>query len=221
VNRLRATVESCRPADGIAWLKCGRGRLAARAWPGAAKGARILVAIRPEDVLLATDPPGRISARNVLPGRVTRVRAVPEGVYVSVAAGVPLVALVTRSAVRELGLAAGAAVFALVKASAVRPVEPAARGRVVAGVAGPKGVVSPAALALFRAIDETGSLRAAAEAEGVTYRTAWLRAERANRAWGAALVERMRGGRGGGGARLTPEGRAVLAIAARAEGRGG
>jgi molybdate transport repressor ModE-like protein/molybdopterin-binding protein len=215
-NRFRVVVESRSAADSLVRLRCGRGRLQARPWPGADPGARAEVAVRPEDVLLAADPPGRVSARNVLPGRVARLRTVPEGVEVSVDASVPLVALLTRGAVRDLGLARGAPVFALVKASAVRPLA-GARARVRASVVGRRGVVPATAIALLRAVAETGSLRAAAKAERIAYRTAWLRVERARRAWGAPLLESRTGGRGGGGALLTAGGRAVLEIAERAE----
>jgi molybdate transport repressor ModE-like protein/molybdopterin-binding protein len=216
MNRFDAVVESVSPAESVAWLRLPKGRLAARLWGRARKGDRVTVEIRPEEVLLCAAHPGRVSARNVLLGRVRGVRAVPEGVYVTIDALPPLVAMVTRSAVRDLGLARGRPVHAVVKASSVK-VRATAEGRLLASVVGPRGVLSPALLGTLRAIRDTGSLTAAAEAEGVTYRTAWLRAARANRAWGAPLVERKRGGLGGGGAFLTPEGEAVLRLADRIE----
>lgn len=214
MNRFDAVVESVSPGESVAWLRLARGRLAARLSGRVRKGDRVEVEIRPEEILLCAEHPGLVSARNVLPGRVRGARAVPEGVYVTIDGRPPLVAMVTRSAVREMGLARGRPVYAVVKASSVR-VRGTAEGRLLASVVGPRGVLSPALLAMLRAIRDTGSLTAAAEAEGVTYRTAWLRAARANRAWGAPLVERRRGGRGGGGAFLTPQGEAVLALAGR------
>jgi molybdate transport system regulatory protein len=216
MNRFDAVVESVSPAESLAWLKVPKGRLAARLSSTAKKGARVPVEIRPEEVLLCAEHPGLVSARNVLPGRVRGLRAVPEGVYVTVDARPSLVAMVTRSAVRDMGLRRGRPVYAVVKANSVR-VRAAAEGRVLASVVGRKGVLSPALLGMLRAIRDTGSLTAAAEAEKVTYRTAWLRAARANRAWGTPLVERKRGGRGGGGAVLTPEAHAVLDLARRIE----
>jgi molybdate transport system regulatory protein len=124
--------------------------------------------------------------------------------------------MVTRSAVRDMGLRRERPVYAVVKASSVQ-VRASASGRVLASVVGKRGILTPALLGMLRAIRDTGSLTAAAEAEKVTYRTAWLRAARANRAWGSPLVERKRGGRGGGGAGLTPEAHALLDLAGRME----
>lgn len=217
INRYEARVERWgRGGRATPWLRLGRGRLAARAWPGVRAGARVTVRIRPEDVVLCAEHPGRVSARNVLPGRVRRLRPVPEGVYVTVDAGFALTALVTRRAAAELGLRPDAGVFALVKAAAVVP-ETEVRPRFRVSVEGPRGRIEPDRIDLLRAIDLGGSLTAAAREAGVTYRTAWLWAEACNRAWGAPLVARVRGGRGGGGAVLTPQGRALLDRIARAE----
>ncbi len=218
MNRFDAVVESASSRESVAWLRVPKGRLAARLWGGAKKGDRVEVEVRPEEILLCVSPPGLVSARNVLPGRVLSLKAVPEGVYVTVDAMPRLVAMLTRSAVRDLSLARGRPVYAVVKASSVR-VRETAEGQLLASVVGKRGVLSPPLLAILRAIRDTGSLTAAADAEGVTYRTAWLRAGRANRAWGRDLVERRRGGRGGGGAFLTPQGEAVLDLARRLEGR--
>ncbi|MCK6460412.1 MAG: TOBE domain-containing protein [Planctomycetes bacterium] len=212
MNRFTAVVESVVPAESLAWLRLPRGRLAARL--PCRKGERLAIAIRPEEVLLCAAHPGLVSARNVVPGRIRSLRHVPEGVYVTVHAAPPLVAMVTRGAVRDMKLARGRRVFAVVKASSVQ-VRTTVRAPLLVSVVGRRGVLTHPLLALLRAIRETGSLTAAAEAEGITYRTAWLRAERANRAWGAPLVARRRGGQGGGGAVLTAQGDAVLRLADR------
>jgi molybdate transport system ATP-binding protein len=78
------------------------------------------VGVRAEDVLLATDPPGRISARNVIPARVARCETSGADALVHLEAGEPLVAKVTAAAVAHLGLVPGATVYALIKAQAVR-----------------------------------------------------------------------------------------------------
>lgn len=212
MNRFDAVVESASPSESLAWLRLPKGRLAARLWGTVRARERVSVEIRPEEVLLCAEHPGLVSARNVLPGRVRALRPVPGGVYVTINSLPRLVAMVTRSALRDLKLARGRPVYAVVKASAVR-VRDTATGRVLASVVGRGGVLSPPLLAMLRAIRDTGSLTAAAKAEGVTYRTAWLRARHADRAWGARLVERRKGGRGGGGAVLTPQGDAVLDLA--------
>ena len=64
---------------------------------------------------------------------------------------------------------------------------------------------------LLTRIRETGSVSAAAGAMGMSYRRAWSLVSEANKAFRAPLVELSRGGEGGGGARLTKEGEAVLA----------
>lgn len=64
---------------------------------------------------------------------------------------------------------------------------------------------------LLTRIRETGSVTAAASALGMSYRRAWNLVAEANKAFRTPLVELSRGGEGGGGARLTKEGEAVLA----------
>ncbi|MFI5403830.1 MAG: TOBE domain-containing protein, partial [Planctomycetota bacterium] len=175
MNRFDAVVESASTAESVAWLRVPKGRLAARLWGAARKGDRVKVEIRPEEILLCVSPPGLVSARNVLPGRVRSLKAVPEGVYVTIDTAPRLVAMLTRSAVRDLSLARRRPVYAVVKASSVR-VRETAVGRLLASVVGARGVLTPTLLGTLRAIRDTGSLTAAAAAEGVTYRTAWLRA---------------------------------------------
>jgi len=64
--------------------------------------------------------------------------------------------------------------------------------------------------ALLAAVAEHGSISAAARALGLSYATAWHRIDSMNRAAGRPLVARQIGGRGGGGTRLTPAGRAAM-----------
>lgn len=93
----------------------------------AAPGDRVLVCLRPEDILLGPAPgAGPTSARNALPGKVVRV--VPVGVLwrVVVDCGFPLAALVTRPAIEALGLEEGLEVMAGFKATAAHLIR---RGR--------------------------------------------------------------------------------------------
>jgi molybdate transport system ATP-binding protein len=83
----------------------------------------ISVALRAEDVLIAADPPGRISARNVLEARVSRCETRADEVFVHLAldpGGEQLVAKLTPTAAQKLELTAGRRVYALVKAQAIR-----------------------------------------------------------------------------------------------------
>ena len=212
MNRFAATVESCDRRDSHAWLRLKGGRLAARLWPGIKVGQRLAVRIRPEDIILGADPPGRVSARNVLPGHVVRVRSVPEGALVTVDAGLVLTALVTRDAAADLRLRKGMPVFALVKATAVEP-EERVRARFRVAIEG----VGVERLDFLRAVARGGSLSAGARERGISFRTAWAWIGAINRALGAPVVTRVRGGPGGGGASLTPRGRALLAEVERGE----
>lgn len=64
---------------------------------------------------------------------------------------------------------------------------------------------------LLAAVDESGSLARAAEVVDVPYRTAWERIREMEEAIGEPLIETSSGGRDGGGSRLTPAGRDLLA----------
>jgi molybdate transport repressor ModE-like protein/molybdopterin-binding protein len=215
-NRFQVLVEACEPRDSIAWLRLGRGRIAARLWPGARAGEKTTVWISPQDVVLCEGHPGRTSARNVLPGHVCSVRNVPDGALVTIGVGFALTALVTRSAVRDLGLRKGLPLFALVKAAAVTPVwELTAKIRV--SLVGRRGLLEPDQIDFLNAIDRTGSLSAAARELGITFRTAWGWARSLNKIWGSRLVARAPGGRGGGGTVLTPEGKAAVQFASTVE----
>ena len=64
---------------------------------------------------------------------------------------------------------------------------------------------------LLTLVDQHGSLAAGAAAMGLAYREAWGRVRAAETALGGSLLKRHAGGRGGGGATLTPLGRTLLA----------
>jgi len=66
---------------------------------------------------------------------------------------------------------------------------------------------------ILRRIGEVGSISEAARAAGVSYKAAWQAIDTLSNLAGAALVERVVGGSGGGGAQLTPAGRQVLQAA--------
>lgn len=70
--------------------------------------------------------------------------------------------------------------------------------------------LGPGKIDLLRAVAETGSIAAAARTLGFSYKRAWLLIDTLNRGFGRPMVERSVGGRGGGGARLTPLGTALL-----------
>jgi molybdopterin-binding protein len=63
----------------------------------------------------------KISARNILKGRVTKIvqGAVNCEVTLEVAPGVEVVSIITKTSVQSLGLAEGKDAFAVIKASSV------------------------------------------------------------------------------------------------------
>jgi molybdate transport system regulatory protein len=65
--------------------------------------------------------------------------------------------------------------------------------------------------ALLEAIDATGSINKAARTAGFSYKGAWLLLEAASNLAHAPLTERVTGGIGGGGTRITPAAHALLA----------
>ncbi|GAB4036417.1 MAG: TOBE domain-containing protein [Rubrivivax sp.] len=65
-------------------------------------------------------------------------------------------------------------------------------------------------MALLRAVAAQGSITQAARAFGMSYKAAWDAIDAMNAAAGAPLVERVAGGRGGGGTRLTERGQRLL-----------
>ena len=85
-----------------------------------APGSSVCIGLRAEDILLALDPPRRISARNVIEGRVVSCEARDEDVLVEIDAGERLTAKLTTAAVRALEVAPGARVYLIVKAQALR-----------------------------------------------------------------------------------------------------
>ena len=63
---------------------------------------------------------------------------------------------------------------------------------------------------LLGLIDEMGSIQKAAETLGMSYRHAWGFLQKMEKRGGIKLVETQVGGREGGGARLTPQGKIFL-----------
>lgn len=65
-------------------------------------------------------------------------------------------------------------------------------------------------IALLEKIDELGSINSAAKAIGISYKTAWHLVNMMNNLSEKPLVDRVAGGKGGGGTVLTKEGRKVI-----------
>jgi molybdate transport system regulatory protein len=72
-------------------------------------------------------------------------------------------------------------------------------------------------VALLEAIDVEGSISAAGRAHKMSYRRAWMLVDELNELFATPLVAAHHGGAQGGGARLTEEGRRIVALYRNAE----
>ncbi len=70
----------------------------------------------------------------------------------------------------------------------------------------------PGVAELLRCINECGSVRQAAAAMELSYSKAWHMIKNSEAGFGRSLVERSVGGRGGGNATLTEDGRKVMEL---------
>lgn len=76
---------------------------------------------------------------------------------------------------------------------------------------GRRVAIGPGKADLLEGIAATGSIAAAGRAMHMSYKRAWQLVEEMNACFRTPLVEASKGGSGGGGARLTRSGSAVLA----------
>lgn len=86
-------------------------------------------------------------------------------------------------------------------------VEAKSRIRIVFGSA---FAIGPGKADLLQAIEQTGSISAAARSMGMSYRRAWLLVDTMNQCFREPVVDTATGGKGGGGAQITSFGKAVL-----------
>jgi molybdate transport system ATP-binding protein len=115
-NFLEATVVERRHEDGVM-------RVALRSGPmelevplaEAEPGERVGIAIRAGDILVATEEPRGLSARNVLEGRIVLMESRGYLVELEIEAGTQIVAHVTPGAVRSLGLERGKQIWMVIK----------------------------------------------------------------------------------------------------------
>lgn len=73
-----------------------------------------------------------------------------------------------------------------------------------------KIVLSAYRVRLLRLVEETGSLSEAAQRMGLSYRRAWGKVKEIEQNLGVPLLESSAGGAGGGGSRLSTEGRRLV-----------
>jgi molybdate transport system regulatory protein len=75
---------------------------------------------------------------------------------------------------------------------------------------GNASAIGPGKIALLETIARTGSLSQAARELGMSYRRAWLLLDSLNNSFRRPVAELSKGGRGGGGATLTPFGKTLV-----------
>ena len=73
-------------------------------------------------------------------------------------------------------------------------------------------MLGPGKAELLEHIRDTGSISAAGRAMKMSYKRAWMLVEELNAAFRAPLVDSTRGGPGGGGARVTEAGLAMVRL---------
>ncbi len=94
------------------------------------------------------------------------------------------------------------------------PPDPALRLRLMSGG---EIAIGPGKADLLDGIAQTGSIAAAGRRMGMSYKRAWGLVETMNAVFADPVVESVRGGARGGGARLTDTGAAILAAYRRLE----
>ena len=103
--------------DGLAVVDIGPGKVTVQGDCDGGDG--VFVCLRPEDItLLAADPSPMGSVRNVLQGKVVKAALSGPHVRVVVDCGVPVIALVTKLAFRDLELGVGKRVVVSFKSTA-------------------------------------------------------------------------------------------------------
>ncbi|HXH67941.1 MAG TPA: molybdenum ABC transporter ATP-binding protein [Candidatus Limnocylindrales bacterium] len=115
-NVLPAMVVEHRPADGVMRVSLDHAACEIEIPLGDAEpGSEIRVAIRAGDIIVATEPPHFLSARNILPGTIDSLEARGTMVALRVKSGTVFQVHVTPGAVRTLDLSPGLLIWLVVK----------------------------------------------------------------------------------------------------------
>ncbi len=127
-NLMEAEVLQSDEQDELTVVAVGEARLrvpAVRAAPGDA----VTVSIRAGDIILASAPPEKISAQNILNGRVEEIHTLEGGrVMAYVDVGARIVVEITQRALRDLGLQPGDNTYLIIKSNSILVLDSFARG---------------------------------------------------------------------------------------------
>jgi len=123
-NLLSGTVLDLREPDGVMRVRLAEATCEIEVPLGhAAPGDRVRVAIRAGDILLATEPPRALSARNILEGKIASIEHRGTLVVARVDSGVVFTVHVTPGAERALELTLGKKVWLVLKTHSCHFVE--------------------------------------------------------------------------------------------------
>lgn len=123
-NMLDATVKDLRESDGVMRVQLGSSSSEIEVPLGyASSGDKVRVAVRAGDILLATERPTKLSARNIIEGTLAAIEERRATVVCRVDAGVPFLVHVTRGALRSLELTPGKRVWLVLKTHSCHLVE--------------------------------------------------------------------------------------------------
>ena len=117
-NLLEVELVEHRAGSGLTQARLGPHDLWLPQVDGEANGT-VAVSIRAADVLLASEAPRGLSARNILRGTVVEVGDLGPATLVTADIGVPLLAEVSPEARESLGLVPGREVFLIIKANSI------------------------------------------------------------------------------------------------------
>ncbi|MCE2465198.1 MAG: molybdenum ABC transporter ATP-binding protein [Dehalococcoidia bacterium] len=119
-NMLDGQVEEHLPPGSLTAVRSGDALL----WLSGIPGERppetpISVAIPARDIIVALDVPSRMSARNILHGRVESIHPIDNNVLVYADVGTSIMAEITPEALENLGLREGQDVYLVIKSSSI------------------------------------------------------------------------------------------------------
>ena len=120
-NVIQGELEPGREGDDRLILRSGEALLVVPPGPAAESGGSAVYAVAPEDILVSTEPPAHVSARNVLSGKVVSQDVSAGGAWVRVAAhGIEWTVRLTRAAAEDLELHPGARAWLAIKTHVFR-----------------------------------------------------------------------------------------------------
>jgi molybdate transport system ATP-binding protein len=123
-NLLAGTVLDLREPDGVMRVRLGESACELEVpLAHASAGDRVQIAIRAGDILLATERPYGLSARNILEGRIDSLQHRGAMLIARINCGVSFVAHVTPGAARSLNLSSGMQVWLVLKTHSCHFVE--------------------------------------------------------------------------------------------------